>query len=318
MISRVASHCFWLGRYLERAESMARMLFVTRNLALDAELSPRQCWKPVLIVSGEEPRFVAKLGEAAVEDADVVQQYLTWNTEHGLSIASSIASARENARSIREVVSLETWEAVNTLHLWMQSPVAMEDYSHNRYSFFRHIREQSQLCLGVIRNTMLHDNAFDFISLGLLLERVGQTARILDTHYHAFSALQAHQVVETALWISILRACSGFEPFMKRNQGLVTPKAVAGFLIQEPLFPRSLDFCLHIATKRLKAIRPAQESQLPGGQAQARLTSLWEWLTHNAPSAVEQGDIHSLLVHVVDETAEVCEDIGRELLGSAA
>lgn len=313
MISRVADHCFWLGRYLERAEGMARLLFVTRNLSLDAELSPQQCWHPVLIVAGEEERFAQRYGPAELDDGEAVQHYLTWDAQVG--IQSSVAAARENARSIREVVSLETWEAINELHVWLASDTAKAEYEGHRYSFYRHIRQQLQLCLGVMRNTMLHDNAFDFISLGVMLERGGQTARILDVHYHAFTALEAHQVVETALWLSLLRACSGFEPFMKRHQGAVTPQAVARFLVLERRFPRTVLYCLDSALKRLRSIRPPEERQLPGGVTLERLHILNTWLVEKAPDALDRGEIHDLLVHVVDEIDNLCTELGRELLG---
>ena len=107
MISRVADHCFWFGRYLERAESTARVLAVTTTLALDAELAPRQLWLPLVIVSGEEERFRERFGEDAQGDGEIVQRYVAWDEENGASLLRSIGGARWNARQIREVVSLE-------------------------------------------------------------------------------------------------------------------------------------------------------------------------------------------------------------------
>jgi len=123
MISRVADNCFWFGRYLERAESTARLLQVTSALALDGDLTPLQSWQPVVIIAGERERFVAAKGEEALGDGEVVQEYLSFGRV-GVCIERSIAAARENARSVREVVSLEAWESINELHLWMQSTAA--------------------------------------------------------------------------------------------------------------------------------------------------------------------------------------------------
>jgi len=316
MISRVADHCFWLGRYLERAESAARVLAVTRNLALDAELAPRQCWLPVVIVAGEERPFLERRGPAAAEDGERVQDYLTWDQENAASISRSVAAARDNARSIREVVSLEVWEALNELHLWLHGEAAAE-YRDDRHAFYRRIRQAVQAIQGIMRSTMLHDDALNFIELGVRLEQAGQTARILDVHHHAFSRLVAHDVIETALWLSLLRACSGFEPFMKRHQGRVGPEAVARFLVLEPGFPRSVRFCIRSAWERLSAIRPPGAEGLPGGQALARLRALVEW-SDRCQDQLEQGGLHELLTHVVDETSAICDGIGRELLGEGA
>jgi uncharacterized alpha-E superfamily protein len=344
LISRVADHCFWFGRYLERTESTARVLAVTSNLALDAELTPEQCWLPVVIVSGEREQFLARHGGGSQSQAqsqspgastqtqsagfmdwnEAVPRYMTWEEDNLTSLVRSIGAVRENARSIREVLSLEAWETTNELYLWMtngghEGAAGRADYEKDRYTFYRHIRRAVQLCLGLVRSTMLHDTPLDFIWLGVMLERVGQTARVLDVHHHAFTNLPSRpeqEVVETALWLSLLRACSGFEPFMKRNQGKVTADAVASFLIFEPDFPRSLRFCLDAAQSRFfEHIRPSGQPQLPGAETAARLGALAAWLRERSQEPMP-ADVHGLLTHVVDETAAVCAGLSREMFGA--
>ncbi len=317
MISRVADHCFWLGRYLERAESTARVLQVTRNLSLDAGLSARQCWFPVVVVSGEEGNFLGRFGAGGLADGEVVQRYLAWDEDNLCSIRRSLAAARENARSIREVVSLETWEALNEVHLWMGGAAAQALFRDDRHAFYRHVRQACGLVLGLIHGTMLHEDAFDFILLGLMLERAGQTARILDVHHHALTQLEMHQVVEAAVWLSLLRSCSGFEPFMKRNRGPITSLAVASFLVLDSDFPRSVRFSIGAAHQRLSRIRPPDDAGLPGEESLGRLRVLEIWIAGQRPEALEPGAIHALLTHVVDETAGICDGIDRELLGHA-
>ena len=315
MISRVADHLFWFGRYLERAESAARVLLVTRNLALDGELSPRQAWQPAVIVSGEEEAFRRRFGDAAFEDGETVQTYLAFDPDALVSIKRSVGGARENARSIREVVSLETWEAVNELHLWMDRG-GREAFREDRHGFYRQIRQQAQLVLGVVHATMLHDDAFDFIFLGAMLERAGQTARILDVHHHALAQMPAHQVVETALWLALLRACSGFEPFMKRFQGKAGAETVARFLLLDARFPRSVNHALHAAAKRLGRVRnPAADRR---GRSLDRLHALESWVVDEGGPAIDTGKLHGLLTRVVDETHDICNEIGVELLGYPA
>jgi uncharacterized alpha-E superfamily protein len=315
MISRVADHCFWMGRYLERAESTARVLGVTRNLALDVGLNPRHVWLPVIIVSGEEERY-AKSGQGRTDDGERVQDYMTWDEENPSSIVRSLSAARDNARSIREVVSLETWEALNALYLWMGSPRARSEWREDRHAFYRRIRTSMQSLQGIVRGTMLFDDAMHFMLLGVMLERAGQTARILDVHHHAFRALGSHEVIETALWLALLRACSGFEPFMKVHRGKVDPVAVARFLVVDPIFPRSVRFSLRAALSRFERLRPPEEPGLPGARSAARLRALAEWVAA-LDRDFDVAGLHELLTHVVDETAAIAGVIGTELLGYA-
>jgi uncharacterized alpha-E superfamily protein len=317
VISRVADSCFWLGRYLERAEGTARVLQVTRNLSLDAGLSPRDCWYPVVVVSGEEKHFTERFGQA-FDDGELVQRWLTWEAENLSSIRRSVNAARENARSIRETVTRETWEEINELHLWLGRPDAQARWRDDRHGFYRRVSRECQLALGYVQGTMLHDDPYDFIVLGVMLERASQTGRILDVQHHALAAAEGHQVVETAVFLALLRACSGFEPFMKRNRGAVSATAVASFLVLDAEFPRSIRFAVSSALARLARIRPAGAVGRPGGASLERLRLLDAWLGQQRAPALGAGTaLHDLLTRVVDETSEVCTAIGSELLGEA-
>jgi uncharacterized alpha-E superfamily protein len=165
---------------------------------------------------------------------------------------------------------------------------------------------------------MLHDTPMSFLWLGAMLERVGQTARILDMHHHTMNLESAHQIVEMALWLSLLRACSGYEAFVKKNQGRATASAVVSFLLFDGQFPRSLRYCLRSARQILQGIWP----QAPAGAAVApigrrsfeRLDALGRWLDERESSFTPAG-IHQLLTHVVDEVGAICSHIGQEILG---
>ena len=318
MISRVAEHCLWLGRYLERTESTARLLATTHNLALDAELEPAACWRPVVVVAGEEASFRDRWGEGVFADGEQVETALTWDEEIGVSLKRSIGAARWNARTIREVVSLDGWEATNELHLWIGSNAARAEFLDHRFDFYRRVRSGTQLVLGLVRSTMLHDEPLDFIWLGVMLERVSQTARILDVHHHAFTtASTRHEVVETSLWLSLLRSLSGFEPFMKRHQGKVTSDTVVRFLVGEERFPRSVAFCVRAAYDRLCGIRPPAATDLPGGQTLERLRILDELVRAQRGELRDGTDVHELLTTVVDETHAIFDSLDRELFGHA-
>jgi uncharacterized alpha-E superfamily protein len=317
MISRVADHCFWFGRYLERTESTARLLQVTSTLALDSDLTQLECWKPVIITAGEEERFLAIGGAESMGDGEAVQAYLTFNDNVPVCLRRSIAAARENARSVREVVSLEAWESINELYLWIHGPAAAAAYDEHRYGFYRHIRRETQLCMGLLRGCMLHDAALDFIWLGLLLERIGQTARILDVHHHALTVDEvpekARAVVEVAVWLSLLRACYGFEAFMKTHRGGVTGEAVASFLIFEARFPRGIRHCVTRAREGLEQIRPPGNGRAPL-KALARLKALEERLDVLAARRLDAKEVHHLLTLIVDETHVAGDEVAVDLL----
>jgi uncharacterized alpha-E superfamily protein len=143
---------------------------------------------------------------------------------------------------------------------------------------------------------------------------VSQTARLLDVQYHALVADGAsHPVLETALWLSLLRACSGFEAFMKRNRGKVTGTAVAAFLVLEPRFPRSVRYCVTSARDRLAAI--CDDGGLPGKRALSRALALEATLGSVVPEDLHGHRVHEILTHVVNETHAVCDAVSRELFG---
>src|SRR5689334_22095644 len=152
MISRVADHCFWFGRYVERAESTARLLAATQSLALDAEIDPAHCWRPVVVVSGEEAQFKERLAAAGDDDpvwgdGERIQDFMAWDTDSGVSILRSVRGARWNARAIRDVVSLDAWEAVNELYLWLHGEPARGEFRDHKDAFYRRVRSATQLTL---------------------------------------------------------------------------------------------------------------------------------------------------------------------------
>jgi uncharacterized alpha-E superfamily protein len=314
LIARVADHCFWLGRYLERVDGTARILHVTLHLSLDAELDALECWRPVVVVAGEHDRYRERHGPEAERDGELVQRYMVWDETNFVSLVSTIATVRENARSIREVVSLEVWETINELYLWSRSEAAHAEYAANRYGFYRHVRRAVELCRGLVHTTMLRDDPRAFIELGLLLERAGHAARIVDVHHHALGGGGPRpEVIETGIWLSILRSCSGFEPFMKRQRGRITGPRVAAFLILERTFPRAVRCAVVEAYAHLRGLLTPEMPDMPGVRSLARLGALDAWLASRTAETILP--IHDLATYVVTETSGICDEIGRELLG---
>ena len=140
---------------------------------------------------------------------------------------------------------------------------------------------------------------------------------MLDVHHHAFTNLTSrHEIVETALWLSLLRALSGSEAYMKRAAGRISSESVARFLISEDAFPRSIAYCVHSAYDRLCAIRPPEQHELPGGVALERLRVLDTWVSAREKEPLGGSGVHDLLTHVVDEVHSIGQTLGKELLGA--
>ncbi len=297
MISRVAEHCFWFARYLERAENTARILEVNQTLLLDFHVPMEQQWNPLLIISG-----IQKFEKPAT--AEIVQEFMTWDPENPFSIVSSLAWARENARIIREVISAEMWERMNYYHLWLQSPAARAVYDTNRGEFYAQIRRINQLLNGIADATMAHGEPWEFFRLGRSLERACQTARILDVKYHIL--MPALDVIGTpvdnAHWVAILMSCSGYEPFHKKPRtGSDPASAVVEFLIFDDDFPRSVHHCLSQCLRYLRAIA----ARSPSGrrvetEADRQVAYLIEWLDNRAIPDLVAAGLHESLTYVVD------------------
>lgn len=294
MISRVADHCFWMSRYLERAENTARVLEVNQTLLLDFPVPLEQQWQPLLIISG-----IHDMPEDA--DGETVQNYLTWDPSNLASITCSIAAARENARNIREVISVDSWERLNFYYLWMQSSQARSLYDNDRSAFYSQIKRINQLIAGISESTMSHGEAWDFFQLGKYLERACQTARILDVKYHILlpTADQIGTPVDNAHWVAILMSCSGYEPFHKQRPGSDPGIAVADFLIFDSIFPRSVRFCLGKCRAAAYAISGRVVGK-PGNEVERELDGLAGWLNLTRIDDFVQAGLHEALTSIID------------------
>ncbi|MDX2192065.1 MAG: alpha-E domain-containing protein [Gemmatimonadales bacterium] len=291
MIARVAEHCFWLFRYLERAEDTARLLQVNRAFELDIDLPPSEAWKPVLHAAGELPAFTRRFGAAAREDPQAVQQYLAWDESCGASIHASLHLARENARTIRDAISLEMWRSMNTFWLWFTGREGRALYTRDRHAFYERVKEGCQLFHGQTLTTMLHEEPFAFMRMGGLLERAVQTLRMVDASVSRQlprdrAGASPH---EGSLWLAALRSCSASEAFAKRNTGPLAAGPAAVFLLHDDAFPRSVTHCLDRAARFLDFVTPAdgppvgRNAHAALRQARAELASLQlEWVTPRA------------------------------------
>ncbi|WP_308602924.1 alpha-E domain-containing protein [uncultured Fibrobacter sp.] len=251
MLSRVADSIYWLGRYIERAENVARSIDVNLQLQLDLPGEERP-WEPVLQTAGNADDFFKAYSHVSTENA---LKFLTFDKENPSSILSCVDSARENARCIRESISSELWIAINQFYIRLNDPEIQKQVLMSPHDFYSSVKEFSQLTVGIIQGTMNHDLAWNFVRLGTMLERADQTSRILDVKYYILlpDISMIGLVLDTVQWNAVLKSVSAFEMFHKKYSN-VTPQNVAEFLLLSELFPRSLRYCLEQAEINMKNI----------------------------------------------------------------
>lgn len=254
MLSRVADSIYWLNRYVERAENVARFVDVNLKLSLDSPAGVTQQWKPLLMTTGDLSLFQANYGEASAEN---VIQFLTFDANYPNSILSCLKSARENARSIREILSTEVWEQINAFYLMVKEAAA--SYSAGAVDldkFFNEVKLASHLLYGVTDATMTHGEGWHFGQVGRFLERADKTSRILDVKYYIL--LPSVQDVGTTLdrlqWIALLKSASAYEMYQKWRNHRISPTGVVEFLLLDRQFPRAVQFCLLQSQKSLHEI----------------------------------------------------------------
>jgi uncharacterized alpha-E superfamily protein len=283
------------------------------------DLTPTERWWPIVVVTGEQDRIEQHLTPEQLADDEQVQEYLTWSEDNPASIVSSVHWARENARTIREVISLEMWQTLNAFWHWLGNGQGRRLYRRDPEAFYRHVREQSALFQGTAQQTMLHDAAFDFMRLGMLLERAGWTARILDVKHHLAGAHHDESVdspLEAAHAIALLRSCSATDPFFRQEHAAPTGQRVVAFLLKADRFPRSVQHCLDRAWRFMRRVKP--DGGVTGTESAALLGALLGEVQSRTPEQFFELGLHDQLTQIIDRTAGVCEAIHRDYFAPEA
>ncbi|MGN0014994.1 MAG: alpha-E domain-containing protein [Candidatus Gastranaerophilaceae bacterium] len=257
MLSRVADSLFWISRYIERAENIARCIDVNLNLLLDLPGEERQ-FEAVIQTAGCSRDFYHKYSSATSEN---VMHFLTLDEENLGSVINCVANARENARCIRETITLEMWMVINKFYHRLKENDVKEQMLNNPHNFFTEIKEFCQLYVGIQDGTMSHNAGWNFAWLGRMLERADQTSRILDVKYYMLlpDVSMVGMSLDTVQWTALLKSVSAFEMFRKTFSN-VTPQNVSEFLLLNKEFPRSVLYCIEHAERALKKITGAQNT----------------------------------------------------------
>jgi uncharacterized alpha-E superfamily protein len=255
MLARVAESIYWMSRYVERAENVARFIEVNLNLMLDLPVGAAQQWKPLVDTTGDAAEFAKRYGTATEQS---VVQFLTFDPKNVNSICSCLRAARENARSVREIISSEMWEQVNQFYLTVNS--AASGSRTDPQDLLASVRMAGQLFTGVTDATMTHNESWQFCRLGRMLERADKTSRILDVKYFLLlpTAADVGTTADDIQWAAVLRSASAFEMYRKAH-GRIAPDRVVEFLLLEKEFPRAIQYCLMRARESVHAISGTPE-----------------------------------------------------------
>jgi uncharacterized alpha-E superfamily protein len=278
LLSRVADSIYWMARYIERAENVARFIGVNLHLHLDLPLATAHQWLPLIDTSGDYDSFKERYGAPSQEN---VIEFLTLDEASPNSIFSCLMAARENARSIRETISSEMWEQINGMYLQTLSQRDMPE-TERLIEMLRGIRIACHLFQGLTDSTMSHNEAWHFLRLGRTLERADKTSRILDVKYYILlpSVGTVGTPYDDLHWAAVLKSVSGFEMYRKKY-GHISPRDIVGFLVTDKEFPRAIHHCMHVADESLHAVSgtPLGSFRFPSEQLMGQLRSQLDFTT---------------------------------------
>ncbi|TAE22332.1 MAG: alpha-E domain-containing protein [Candidatus Kapaibacterium sp.] len=312
MLSRVADSMYWMCRYIERAENTARFIAVNFILSLDAPDPRGAQWMPLIMASGDNGLFDEKYEKIATREN--VINFLMFDTDNPNSILSCLTFARENARSIREIISSEMWEQVNKFYLLVRdlSIEAKRDIATitNQFEVFTQMKQASHLFEGIMAATMSHNEAWHFGRLGRFLERADKSSRILDVKY--FILLPDVDDVGSSLdniqWAAVLKSTSGLEMYRKRFHRF-DPKMIADFLLLDTEFPRSIRYAVTLSQRSLSSIT---------GNPIGRFDTVPEKMVGKLASELEFTDIEDIfnqgLHEFLDDLQIKINDIGNNVM----
>ena len=294
MLARVADSLYWMGRYVERAEHMCRLMDVMLNATLDRSEAANQVGR-IALASADHP------DPAKVVDPYEAALALTLDRENESSITTSLANARENARQVRDQITTEAWERLNVLYLRMTGAGAARAFADGSSSFLTEAIADLHLFKGAADATMSHGEGWSFLTLGVHLERAQLIGRMLEV---CFGEGRTTAVSDHFALTSLLRMICALEPYLRVYTADIQPKHILAFLLLDEEFPRSIRFCTQRMEEHLSAVSrhaevaPAANPERLAGRLKARLQ-------YADMSEIEAGGASAFLTTVLDECAAI-------------
>jgi uncharacterized alpha-E superfamily protein len=313
MLSRTADHLYWMARYTERAENLARMLEVNSRMSLlpQGKEVVEQAWIATLTIIGVMGLFRTRHEQVTPANA---LAFMVFDRDNPSSIFNCVRAARENARAVRGTLTSEIWETLNSTWLEMRVASMRPSAEGEIGNFFDWVKHRSHLTRGVIQGTMPSDEAWHFTWLGTYLERADSTARILDVKYHMLlpHGEEPGSSADYYQWSALLHSVSAFEIYRRVYRDLITPRRVAELLVLRDDMPRSLRRCMAQVYSHLTAVTNNQsaETERRGGEIQASLTF------GRIEDIFEMG-LHEYLVQFLERVRDLGERVSLDFLISA-
>jgi uncharacterized alpha-E superfamily protein len=313
MLSRTADHVYWLGRYAERAENLARMLDVQYRLSLlpHESGSDGRAWAQVLARLGLDAAFDER---HASPDAHKVIDFLAFDSGNPSSILSCLRAARENARAVRGSISSEMWETFNSTWLEARAQAPSRFTALNVAEFVDWVKYRAHLARGVVLGSMLRDESYHFMQIGTFLERADGVARLLLARLACESPAGGEAAAHDYYpWSVLLRGLSAFEIFRRVSRDTVSPRHVLEFVILHKHVPRSIYRSAALVHENLQAVANAQSSETERRAGLLHAELQFGTLESLAPQGSERF-LHDLIARAAD----LSDRIGRDFLGHAA
>jgi uncharacterized alpha-E superfamily protein len=313
MLSRVAENLYWMTRYLERAENTARLINATTQVLLDLPRGASFGWDVLLKIAGLDRLFQDSYAE---HDEASIMRFLVRDERNPGSIVSCIRCARENCRTLREVLPRLAWERINSLYLFVNSRASHAVERARRYGILEEIIERRQSVIGLLGECMSHDIAFQFIKLGRYIERADMTTRIVDIH--AAVLVPRQQVPEDPaiglLWMGVLKSLDAYQMYRRHVSVQLRGADVVNYLLKDPHFPRTVRCCLEEVESCLEVLPHNMRLLKLLRVAQRRLhamhaESLAPSLRHEYLDAV-QSDLAALHEEIAAEYFQLHEQSG--------
>jgi uncharacterized alpha-E superfamily protein len=309
MLSRVAESLHWTARYVERAENTTRLLDVTFHALLDSQTSDRDvAWQRLVAMLGTEAEYLEHFDGFT---APRVIEWLLWHDGNPSAVVACVTMARENARAVREQISNEMWENLNNLFLLVRRanrPAVVR----GPHTFFEQVRNGSHLFQGTVAATMVRGEPYEFIQLGLQLERAATTVRAIASRYPGAWELPIDDPGRTQQLASLLRSCSAFEAYVKRHGLGFEPVEVAEELIRSPDQPRSVLSCLRAS---LESVTRISGSEGPAARLLGRLCADLDYGELTDPSGPT---VHAAMGALLSRIFEAGDAISRAYFSSQA
>ena len=262
MLSQSAERVYWLGRYIERTEDTARMLKAFSQVMMDIPKSNKLGWEMLLRILFAEYEFNKLYDEANEKN---VINFLLLDERNPSSIRSSIKAARENARTLRDVIPLDAWEMLIDLNLLLKKATESNTHKKNRYKFLSEVISRSQQFNGLISNSLSRNQAYSFLQIGGMLERADMTSRMLDVAAGILLSRDSTEVgsFDMLIWLEILKAQNAIQTYRSLNGPKIGPRKVLQLILCKDDFPRSIKFCLS-EIRHFVALLPDNEEVLEG------------------------------------------------------